>query len=47
MADPRCPCNPHPATTHLGDGTILLHQQRRPAVGRQGLPIVPADAAEK
>lgn len=35
------------ATTHLGDSSVLLHQQGRPTVRWQGLPIVAADAAEK
>lgn len=31
----------------LGDGTILLHEQGCPTMGRQGLPVIPADTAEE
>lgn len=41
------PCSPHLATTHLGNSSVLLHKQGGPAVAGQGLPIIPADAAEK
>lgn len=46
-AEPRCPCSALLAITHLGDSTVLLHEQGRPTVGRQGLPIIPADTAEQ
>lgn len=46
-AEPRFPCSALLAITHLGDSTILLHEQGRPTVGRQGLPIIPADTAEQ
>lgn len=46
-AEARCLRSPHLAATHLGDGSVLLHEQGRPTVGRQGLPVIAADAAEE
>lgn len=44
---PGVPHSPHLASTHLGDGTILLHEQGCPTMGRQGLPVIPAYTAEE